>query len=289
LSHDGKVLVWAVNQDGTSKLRGRNLQTGAELKLPNLPLGVINSMDISPDGSRLVMVLVRPKESANIYEVDLNSGNMRALGQSMIGVIDPNDLVEPELVHLPTFDGKMIPAWLYRPEGDGQFPVVLSIHGGPEAQERPAYNYNGLYQYLLNRGFGILAPNIRGSTGYGISYQKLIHRDWGGAELGDIEYAAKYLQSLDWVDKNRIGVYGGSFGGFATLSAVTRLPDYWALGVDIVGPSNLITFVNSVPPHWRSIMKSWVGDAEEDRDMLVERSPITYVDQIRVPMLIIQG
>jgi dipeptidyl aminopeptidase/acylaminoacyl peptidase len=149
--------------------------------------------------------------------------------------------------------------------------------------------YNGLYQYLLNRGFGILAPNIRGSSGYGKTYQKLIHRDWGGAELGDIEHAAKYLQSLDWVDTNRICVYGGSFGGFATLSAVTRLPGYWALGVDLVGPSNLLTFVNSVPPHWRSFMRGWVGDAEDDREMLVERSPITYVDQVRVPMLVIQG
>jgi dipeptidyl aminopeptidase/acylaminoacyl peptidase len=183
----------------------------------------------------------------------------------------------------------MIPAWLYRPKGAGRFPVVLSIHGGPESQERPRYNYNGLYQYLLSRGFGILAPNIRGSTGYGISYQKLIYRDWGGAELGDIEHAAKYLQTLDWVDANRIAVFGGSFGGFATLSAVTRLPQYWALGVDIVGPSNLITFVNSVPPHWRSMLRTWVGDAEDDHDMLVERSPITYVDQIRVPMLVIQG
>ncbi|HRF97267.1 MAG TPA: prolyl oligopeptidase family serine peptidase, partial [Aggregatilineales bacterium] len=100
---------------------------------------------------------------------------------------------------------------------------------------------NGLYQYLLNMGFGILAPNIRGSTGYGKSYQKLIHRDWGGAELRDIEHAALYLRSLDWVDSNRIAVYGGSFGGFATLSAVTRLPQYWAVGVDIVGPSNLVT------------------------------------------------
>jgi dipeptidyl aminopeptidase/acylaminoacyl peptidase len=151
------------------------------------------------------------------------------------------------------------------------------------------YNYNGLYQYLLSRGFAILAPNIRGSTGYGISYQKLIHRDWGGAELKDIEHAALYLRSLDWVDSNRIAVYGGSFGGFATLSAVTRLPQYWALGVDIVGPSNLITFVKAVPPFWKRLMKAWVGDPDEDQAMLIERSPITYVDQIRVPLLVIQG
>jgi dipeptidyl aminopeptidase/acylaminoacyl peptidase len=289
-SKDGRVLVMNVNIGGASQLRGRNLQTGTALKLPELPLGLIGGMDISPDGKRLAMIFVRPGEASNLYEVDLETGEMQALGQSMLGGIDPADMVEPELIEYPTFDGRKIPAWLYRPkDGNGPFPVVLSIHGGPEAQERPTYAYNGIYQYLLNRGFGVLAPNIRGSTGYGITYQKLIHRDFGGAELKDIEGAALYLQSLDWVDQNRIAVFGGSFGGFATLSAVSRLPEYWALGIDVVGPSNLLTFVRNVPPFWKRLMKEWVGDPDEDREMLIERSPITYVDNVRVPMLVIQG
>ncbi len=289
VSKDGRVLIWIANEDGASVLYGRDLTSGQPIPMPKLPIGVIDNLDLNPDGTRAALIFTNSGEAANLYEIDLKTGAMIALGQSMIGGVDPDDMITPELIHYPTHDGRMIPAWLYRPKGEGQFPVVLSIHGGPEAQERPRYNYNGLYQYLLNRGFGILAPNIRGSTGYGITYQTLIHRDWGGAELGDIEHAAKYLQNLDWVDKNRIAVFGGSFGGFATLSAVTRLPDYWAVGVDLVGPANLITFVNSVPPHWRSMMKTWVGDAEEDRDLLIERSPITYVDQIRVPLLVIQG
>jgi dipeptidyl aminopeptidase/acylaminoacyl peptidase len=290
ISKDGRALIWSVNEDGASKLYGRDLRTGAALTLPNLPLGVVDNMDVTRDGNKLALVFAQPIEAVNLYEFDLRTGELTPLGQSMIGGIDPAEMIVPELVHYPTFDGRSIPAWLYRPRGAaGQFPVVLSIHGGPEAQERARYNYNGFYQYLLSRGFGVLAPNIRGSTGYGISYQKLIHRDWGGAELKDIEHAAKYLRSLEWVDSNRIAVFGGSFGGFATLSAVTRLPDYWALGVDIVGPANLVTFVNAVPPHWRGFMKNWVGDAEEDRDMLVERSPITYVDNLRVPLFIIQG
>jgi dipeptidyl aminopeptidase/acylaminoacyl peptidase len=149
--------------------------------------------------------------------------------------------------------------------------------------------YGGLYQYLLSRGIGILAPNIRGSTGYGRAYQKLIHRDWGGGDLEDIRHAAEYLRGLAWVEEDRIGVYGGSFGGFATLSALARLPEYWAVGVDIVGPSNLVTFAQSVPPHWRHLMREWVGDPEDDREMLLERSPITYVEKIRAPLLVIQG
>jgi dipeptidyl aminopeptidase/acylaminoacyl peptidase len=289
LSKDGTRLLWVVNENGASVLYGRNLANGQPLTLPSLPFGQIDAMSLSPDGSRLAMTFAQPTEAANLYECNLETGDLRALGQSMIGGIDPATMIVPESITFPSFDDRAIPAWLYRPKGEGPFPVVLSIHGGPDAQERPRYMYNGLYQYLLARDFGILAPNIRGSTGYGKSYQALIYRDWGGAELKDIEHAAKYLQSLEWVDSSRIAVYGGSFGGFATLSAVTRLPDYWALGVDIVGPSNLITFVNSVPPHWRATMETWVGDAEKDRDMLVERSPITYVDHIRVPLLVIQG
>ena len=139
----------------------------------------------------------------------------------MIGGIDLDDLLEPDLIHYSSFDGRDVPAWLYKPKNaEGKCPVVLSIHGGPEAQERPGYSYAGLYQYLLSRGVGVLAPNIRGSTGYGITYQKLIHRDWGGDELKDIEHAAKYLQGLDWVDGERLAIFGGSFGGFAVLSAV---------------------------------------------------------------------
>lgn len=167
--------------------------------------------------------------------------------------------------------------------------MVLSIHGEPEAQERPEYAYTGLYQYLLSRGIGVLAPNIRGSTGYGISYQKRIHRDWGGAELEDIRHAAEYLRTLAWVDASRLAIFGGSFGGFATLSALARLPEYWAAGVDLVGPSNLVTFLESVPPCWRPTMRNWLGDAEADRDFLLERSPITYVERIRAPLLVIQG
>lgn len=283
------MLVWSVNDNGASRLRGRDLRSGRELKLPDLPLCVIGGMDISPDGKRLAMTMAKPTEAVNLYEIDLASGSLQALSQSMLGGIDRADMTEPSAVFFESFDKRQIPAWLYRPAGAGKFPVVLSIHGGPEGQERTQYNYNGMYQYLLSRGIGILAPNIRGSTGYGLSFQKLIHRDWGGDELKDIEHAARYLRALEWVDAGRMAIFGGSFGGFAALSAVTRLPEYWACAVDIVGPSNLVTFTQSVPPHWRPTVRHLVGDPDEDRELLIERSPVTYVDQIRAPLLVIQG
>lgn len=287
---DADVLFWVINQDGRSLLKGRNLETGEDINIPEMPKGVVAGMSAAPDASKIALSFSHSGEAYNLYELDIEAGTFQAVGKSMLGGVDPDDMVAPELIHYETFDGKQIPAWLYKPKvGRAPHPVILSIHGGPEAQERPQYNYNGLYQYLLNLGFAILAPNIRGSTGYGISYQKLIHRDWGGDELKDIEHAAKYLQSLDWIDNNRIAVFGGSFGGFATLSAVTRLPDYWAAAVDIVGPFNLVTFAKAVPPTWRAMMKEWVGDPEEDYDFLMERSPISYVENVKVPMLVIQG
>lgn len=290
LNHPRDVLVAVVNDRGMFAVKAYAVGADGEREVAgfDLPFGEPLGASVHPGGKTLLLAYATPREAGNLFLVDLGTGDMRAVEQSMLGGLDPADMVDPEPIAYPSFD-RDVPAWLYRPRGEGPFPVVLSIHGGPESQELTGYAYYGLYQYLLSRGIGILAPNIRGSTGYGKSYQKLIHRDWGGGELRDIEAAADYLTTLDWVDAERLGVFGGSFGGFATLSAVTRLPDRWAVGVDIVGPSNLITFVGSVPPFWRSFMKDWVGDAEEDREMLIERSPITYVDQVRAPLLVIQG
>jgi len=288
-SADGRHLVWVVNEGGYSRLHGKNLSTGESLAMPELPGGMVVAFKLSKDGNRIGILLNRATHPAEVYVVDINNGSLTQITDGFLGGIDESDLIEPEPISFPTFDGKQIPAFLYKPHGEGPFPAILSIHGGPEAQERPVYTYSGMYQYLLSLGIGILAPNIRGSTGYGKSYQKLIHHDWGGDELKDLEAAAKYLQSLPWVDSSKIGVYGGSFGGFATLSCVSRLPDYWAAAVDIVGPSNLVTFAKAVPPTWRRFMAIWVGDPETEADFLLERSPITNVDQIKAPLFVIQG
>ncbi|HEX5505060.1 MAG TPA: S9 family peptidase, partial [Thermomicrobiales bacterium] len=294
-SPDGRYLAWVVNEDGYSRLYVRDGATDgarAVRDYPDLPRGVYTTLRFSPAGPLLGLYIARPVRPADVYLLDVTTGDYRRLTQSFLGGIPEEELVEPELVRYPTFDGRQIPAWLYRPRDlapGARAPVVLSIHGGPEYQELPTYAYGGFYQYLLNRGIGVLAPNIRGSTGYGAAYQNLIHRDWGGDELRDLEHAARYLRGLPWVDPDRLGVYGGSFGGFATLSCVTRLPEYWAAAVDLVGPANLVTFAGSVPPFWRRAMKELMGDPDEDAAMLRERSPLTYVDAVRAPLLVIQG
>lgn len=291
-SHDGRYLAWVVNENGYSRLYVRNQRTNKRLTLPKLPRGTISALTFSPDGNLLAMLISTPASCDDLFVIDFRKRTLKQLTYSMLGGIDPRQMIKPTSIRYPSFDGRMIAAFQYKPKQahvDNKMPVILSIHGGPEAQERPRYQYAGLYQYWLSRGIGVLAPNIRGSTGYGKSYQMLIHGDWGGDELKDIEAAAKYLQALDWVDAKRIGVFGGSFGGFATLSAASRLPAYWAAAVDIVGPSNLVSFVKSVPPHWLRFMEKWVGHPERDYEELMYRSPINYVDQIKAPLFIIQG
>ncbi len=284
---EGNTLAWTVNEDGFSRLHARDMVTGAALDLPTLPDGVISVLVGSTDGNKLALLLAAADQPAELFVLDLAAQTLTQLTRGFLGAIPAETLVPPELIHYPTFDGRQIPGFLYRPRGDGPFPIVLSIHGGPEYQERP--NYSPLYQYLLARGIGVLAPNIRGSTGYGKSYQTLIHHDWGGGDLRDWEAAVTFMRSLPWVRSDRIAVYGGSYGGFATLTCVTRLPDVWAAAVDIVGPSNLVTFAKAVPPTWRRLMTTWVGDPETEVDFLMERSPITYVDQVQAPLFVIQG
>jgi dipeptidyl aminopeptidase/acylaminoacyl peptidase len=293
-STDGRVLAWLVNDNGYDRLRLRDLETGSDLPEPDLPAGsrphltgAEPPLALSPDGSHAAVILSTPRRPPEAWVVETATGKAGPVTDSRMGGLYEDDLVDVELVSYPTFDGREIPAWLYRPEAEGKVPVVLSIHGGPEAQEKPLYQ--PLYQYLLSRGIAVLATNIRGSTGYGKSYQRLVQRDWGGGDMQDWEHAVKWLHEQDWVEKGKIGVHGGSYGGFAVLTCVTRLPQYWAAAVDIFGPSNLVTFAKAVPPTWKRFIARFVGDPETEADFLMERSPITYVENVQAPLLVIQG
>jgi dipeptidyl aminopeptidase/acylaminoacyl peptidase len=294
VSADNRYLTWLVNEDGWDRLRIRDLETGKDLPDADIPRGARPHLTgflpppaVSADGSLAAVILSGPRRPPEVWVVETDRGNGQAVTESRIGGLREDDLVDVEAVSYPTFDGREIPAWLYRPETTERVPVVLSIHGGPEAQERPVYQ--PLYQYLVSRGIAVLATNIRGSTGYGKTYQRLIQRDWGGGDLKDWDHAVKWLREQDWVEPDRIGVFGGSYGGFAVLSCVTRLPDHWAAAVDIFGPSNLVTFARAVPPTWRRMMKRFVGDPDEDEEMLTERSPMTYIENVKAPLLVIQG
>ncbi len=290
-SADGRVLAWIENIDGWGELRVRDVERGVDLPAPRLPKGAVSilgsGLSLSHDGSRLAIVWDEPTRPAEVFVVDTATGDALPVTESRAAGLSALDFRAPELIAYPSFDGREIPAWLYRPNGDGPSPFALLIHGGPEAQERPIFR--PYVQYLVSRGIGVLATNIRGSTGYGKTYQKLIHHDWGGGDLEDWRHAAEWLKAQSYVDPDRLAVFGGSYGGFATLTCVTRLPEYWRTAVDIVGPSNLVTFVRAVPPQWLRFMAEWVGDPDTEEEFLRERSPITYVDQVRAALMVIQG
>ncbi|MDF0681169.1 MAG: prolyl oligopeptidase family serine peptidase [Candidatus Nitrosocosmicus sp.] len=315
ISLDGKLLLWTENVDGYSKLYKKDMVNQEITEITptfkknnkSIPLnGVIEDLKLSTDGKRIGIMMDMPTSPTNIYLIDLEKNeevnNCTRVTTSLYGNLSDDVLVKPQLIRYKSFDELEVSAFLYVPNNTNfkkinekdkaKYGAILSIHGGPTAQERPYYDYSGLYQYLSNNGLTVIAPNFRGSTGYGKSFEKKIYHDWGGNELKDLEYAIKWLMSQDWIDPKRIGLFGASYGGFAALSCITRLPQYGLrAAVDIVGPSNLVTFVNTVPEHWKSLTIELVGDPVKERIFLSERSPITFADNINplTSLLVIQG
>lgn len=291
LSTNGRVLVWSVNDGGASRLAARDLAAETQLRVPELPAGVITALEVSAEGDFAVLLFSTPTKPQNLVHLDLRTGEVRWLTHSQPAATNVGTFVEPDLIRYPAEDGLEIPAYLYRPPSTTELlPVVLAIHGGPALQERPFYSNDGFFQYLVRHGVAVLAPNIRGSSGYGTPYQQLNYRDWGGGDLRDLAAAAKFLKQQSWVDPARIGVVGRSYGGFAALSCAARLPEVgWAAAVAWCGPSNLLTFARNQPATWRGAVRAMIGDPDEDEAFLMSRSPITYAECLRAPLLIIQG
>jgi len=289
LSADGRVLVWNVNVDGYSQLRARNLATGEDIATRDLR-GPATGLTISPDGQCVVLRISTPTQPWNLAVIGLDLGELRWLSDARPAAVDPGTFIEPTLIRYPTRDGQLVPGYLYRPLHKEPAGVLLMIHGGPAWQERPGYQCDGFYQYLAGHGIGVLAPNVRGSLGYGRAYSDQVNRDWGGGDLLDMADAVDFLRGLGWVDPARIAVMGSSYGGFAVLSCLSRLPELdWAAGVDICGPSNLVTLAKAAPPTWKSLVAAVIGDPDADAQRLMDRSPVTHADQIRAPLFVIQG
>ncbi len=290
LSPDGSTLAWVVNEDGASRVYVR-MRSGRTRRLDELSDGVIEALALSRDGRHLAALAVSPTHQHEIVVANLRERTLVRCRSEADGK-HQDAPVRPETVRFRAPDGRSIPGLLYRPRAaaaDRPSPVVVAIHPGPKGQERPVYAYCGMYQYLVSRGIGILAPNIRGSSGYGKAYQRLVYRDWGGADLGDIDAAALFLKSLDWVDPERLGVFGYSYGAFLTLATLGRSPQHWAAGASWMGASNLVTFIRDIPPQRRRFRDAAIGHPDRDHDFLMSRSPITHASGIRAPLLVVQG
>jgi len=291
------TLIYSVNDRGNSTLYAGHLG-GRLRKVTALATGCRsnliwgNPLALAPDGRLAAVNWETGTGPPELRTFSTDGRHATQLTVSMVGGVPDGPLPRPKPVRFRSSDGLGVTAFYYRPKRrpKGRMPAVLSIHGGPESQSRPEWSFAGsLHAWLNAQGIAVLAPNIRGSTGFGKSYQKLIHHDWGGAELEDLRAAAEWLRNRPEIDASRLGVYGQSYGGFATLSCLARLPEYWKVGVDIFGPANLITMARSLPPHWVRFTDEWIGNPDREADFLRERSPITYVDNVRADLLVIQG
>ena len=285
-SADGRVQVWSVNADGYSTLRWQRDRTrGGEHALH----GVCEDLIVSADGSLAAFYRTSATQTPQLWVLDLRSGAVRRVFETTRAV-PSSDLVEPELVRITAADGD-IPCFVFRPKSaTGRTPAVLYPHGGPEGQSRPSFTSSSAYLLaLIDRGVTLVVPNIDGSTGYGLPWQKAIHRDWGGIDARDLRAVTDWMAADARIDPTRLAVYGGSYGGFATLLCVTTMPDRWKCAVDVFGVANLVTMIEHAQPNWRRFLKLWIGDLETDRAKLIERSPITHMDKVRCPMLVVQG
>lgn len=283
----GSKLLALVNEDGYSVLQIVDPSTGHVVATPNIPAGTAPSLSAAADGNTVLLTVNSPTLLANRHLINVSDNSATQLTANRPRTVDVAELIAPELVRIPSPRGHNIPLFLYRPQGDGPFPVVVSVHGGPQAQETA--RYVPLYQLLLSHGIGIVAPNIAGSSGYGKTYKRMIQKNWGDVDLIDLACVRSYCAELPWSDETKIGVFGGSYGGFAVLSCLSRQPQDWACGVDLFGPSNLVSLCKTSPASWRSMLKEFIGDWEDNPEDLLQRSPITYADNIVAPLMVVQG
>jgi dipeptidyl aminopeptidase/acylaminoacyl peptidase len=289
-SPKGRWLVWLTNRDGASQLHIRDLtgKVKTEFKMP--ALGVIAGMEFAPDDSKLAIVFDGPRHNMDIHIIEMGQeARARQITHSSRAGIPFSQFVEPELIRYPTFDGKKIPAWFYKPERKAatETPVIVYPHGGPESQYRP--NFSALFQYFVQRGYAVLAPNVRGSTGYGTTYMNLDNTTKRMDSVKDLAHAAMWLRDAKQGDPKRLAVYGGSYGGFMVLAQVTFHPDLWAAGIDVVGIANWVTFLENTGAYRRAHREKEYGNLREHREFLEKISPINHVDKIKCPMMIIHG
>jgi dipeptidyl aminopeptidase/acylaminoacyl peptidase len=292
-SRNGRYRVTAVNEDGRTVIRLRDTSSGKLIPMPKLPEGDITSVVISRDEERMVISLSGDRSPTNLYSAAIGAPAAVRLTDSLSKEIDPADLVESEVVRFQASDGLTIPSIFFKPHqasAEHKVPALVWVHGGPGGQTRKGYS--ALVQYLVNHGYAVLGINNRGSSGYGRTYFTADDRKHGHEPLRDCVEAKSYLAGLPYIDSARIGIIGGSYGGYMVLAALAFQPDVFLVGVDIFGVSNWLRTLESIPPWWeaqRLALYEEIGDPVKDREMLKAISPVFHADKIRRPLLVLQG
>ena len=292
-SKQGSYLTVGINNDARTELRMYEFPSMDRVVIDGLPEGDITSIGMSADESMLAMYVSTGKTPRDLMVRPVAGGETVRLTNSLNPAIDPGHLVEPEVVRFASYDGVEIPGVLYRPHragADAKVPALVWVHGGPGGQSR--VGYRGLIQYLVNHGYAVYAINNRGSSGYGKTVYRMDDRKHGEADLGDVVASKQMLIDTGWVDPDRIGIIGGSYGGYMVLAALAYEPEAFEVGVDIFGVSNWLRTLNSIPPYWESFRQALyqeMGDPATDEERLRRISPLFHAENIVRPLMVLQG
>lgn len=297
LSIDGKELrsmgycpstghIFVIASQGVQDSLYRFHPESKDLAEIELPTDCVQQLVVTEAGS-LYILATGSRTPLNIYQYQADSG-WRRLTQNDVDGVDFESLIEPEVLHYPSFDGLTIEA-LYYPANPARANghTIVWPHGGPQAVERKLYSAS--FQYFASVGYNVFLPNFRGSVLYGATFHQLVECDWGGGPRKDILEGVKWLIEHQRAEKGKVFLYGGSYGGYMVLLLLGRDGEWFKAGVDLFGLTNLLTFVEHVPDYWKPRMKAWVGDPETQREKLIEDSPITYIDQLDKPLMIYHG
>jgi dipeptidyl aminopeptidase/acylaminoacyl peptidase len=303
ISPDGGVLAYTINRDGFSELFIRRLDTdgkplitavGAKEAAIKLPAkGLVSGLEFSRDmtgeaardGNKLAFTFNSSRNPSDVWLYDLKSRQLQQVTHSSLAGIPRASFIEPELIRYKSFDGREIPAWYYRPQqtSSNSVPVIVNVHGGPEGQAQPSFS--AIFQYFLSRGYAVLAPNVRGSTGYGKTFTHLDDVRKREDSVKDLAAGVDWLKTSGSADPKRVAVMGGSYGGYMTLAAITLYPDLWAAAVDTVGIANYESFLKNTSGYRRKLREVEYGSLERDLDFLKSISPLYKVDRIKAPLV----
>lgn len=290
LSPDESRLAYVMNEAGYGRLAVIELASARHIPVPTHPPGIIPEIAWRPDGSGLVFTLNGSTRPAGIWSWDFGSATVSQLSEDESPAVSKAHLAEPELITYPSFDGRDIPAFLYLPKTAAPrqaYPAVIFVHGGPEAQYLPQFKPE--IQFMVQRGYAVLATNVRGSSGYGRSYMALDDVRLRMDSVKDLRHAALWLQNRADINSRRIAVMGGSYGGFMVLAAVSHYPDLWAAAVDFYGVVNFQTLLANTGPWRRKHRAAEYGDPVKDAEFLRRISPIHHADNITAPLFVAQG
>ncbi|MFS0864195.1 alpha/beta fold hydrolase [Fredinandcohnia sp. 179-A 10B2 NHS] len=285
-------LVYRTNKDASSEMKVINQDTNTPVVLQGIPEGQITSLKISKNEDFISLMISSSHSPDNLYVYSLKTDSLTRLTDTLNPEIIPEDLVKAEVIRYPSFDGLEIPAIYYRPhvaEGE-KVPALVFVHGGPGGQSTT--NYNPMFQYIVNHGYAVIAVNNRGSSGYGKTFFKAADLKHGEVDLADCVAAKTFLNNQDYIDSERIGIIGGSYGGYMVLAALAFRPDEFKVGVDIFGVSNWERTLKSIPAWWESMRDALykkLGNPYTQTDYIRSISPLFHADKINKPLIVLQG